>query len=174
MEKVWAEQQNECCEVQEQRSDGSTEIDLKDAISDELYQMFAYLGKWHLQKEATASVSGEEGLLHYLAYKKNGVSSGYLKEQLEVGSGRMADILKRMEEKQLILRKDDPKDSRRVIVFITEQGREHAMLTNDRLHAWYRKLQEYLGEQDSRELLRILRRLASFPEEQTLEKIQDK
>lgn len=174
MEKVWAEHQNECSEVQEQRSDDSTEIDLKDAISDELYQMFAYLGKWHLQKEATASVSGEEGLLHYLAYKKNGVSSGYLKEQLEVGSGRMADILKRMEEKQLILRKDDPKDSRRVIVFITEQGREHAVLTNDRLHAWYRKLQEYLGEQDSKELLRILRRLASFPEEQTLEKNQEK
>ena len=136
-----------------------------DAISQELYVMFANLGRWNLQKEATASVSGEEGLLHYLAYKKNGVSSGFLKEQLEVGSGRMADILKRLEEKELISRRDDPKDSRKVIVYITEQGREHAVRTNERLHAWYRKLQEYLGERDSRELVRILRRLGSFEEQ---------
>lgn len=170
MEKVWAEHRNECAEEQEQTFCDRSEADSKDVISDELYQMFANLGKWHLQKEATASVSGEEGLLHYLAYKKNGVSSGYLKEQLEVGSGRMADILKRMEEKQLILRKDDPKDSRKVIVFITEQGREHAVLTNDRLHAWYRKLQEYLGVEDSKELLRILKRLANFPEEQEMDR----
>ena len=136
-----------------------------DVISQELYLVFANLGKWHLQKEATASVSGEEGLLHYLAYKKNGVSSGFLKEQLEVGSGRMADILKRLEEKELILRRDDPKDSRKVIVYITEQGREHAVHANERLRVWYRKLQEYLGERDSKELVRILKRLGNFEEE---------
>ena len=138
-----------------------------DAISRELYVMFANLGRWHLQKEATASISGEEGLLHYLAYKKNGVSSGFLKEQLDVGSGRMADILKRLEEKELISRRDDPKDSRKVIVYITEQGREHAVRTNERLYVWYRKLQAYLGEHDSRELVRILRRLGSFEEERS-------
>jgi len=136
-----------------------------DVISQELYLVFANLGKWHLQKEATASVSGEEGLLHYLAYKKNGVSSGFLKEQLEVGSGRMSDILKRLEEKELILRRDDPKDSRKVIVYITEQGREHAVYANERLRVWYRKLQEYLGERDSKELVRILKRLGNFEEE---------
>lgn len=138
-----------------------------DAISRELYVMFANLGRWHLQKEATASISGEEGLLHYLAYKKNGVSSGFLKEQLDVGSGRMADILKRLKEKELISRRDDPKDSRKVIVYITEQGREHAVRTNERLYVWYRKLQAYLGEHDSRELVRILRRLGSFEEERS-------
>ena len=94
-----------------------------DAISEELYAAVANLGRDREQKIVTASASGEEGLLHYLAYKHDGVYSGVLKDQLGVGSGRMADILRRLEEKELIVRSEDTEDSRRVVVLITELGR---------------------------------------------------
>ena len=86
-----------------------------DAISEELYAAVANLGRDREQKIVTASASGEEGLLHYLAYKHDGVYSGVLKDQLGVGSGRMADILRRLEEKELIVRSEDTEDSRELI-----------------------------------------------------------
>ena len=56
-------------------------------------------------------------MLHYLAYKHDGVYSGVLKDQLGVGSGRMADILRRLEEKELIVRSEDTEDSRSFLYF---------------------------------------------------------
>ena len=133
-----------------------------DAISEELYAAVANLGRDREQKIVTASSSGEEGLLHYLAYKHDGVYSGVLKDQLGVGSGRMADILRRLEEKELIVRSEDTEDSRRVVVHITELGRERAVSMNQRVLAWYGRLHEYLGEEDSRELIRLLKKLSKF------------
>lgn len=133
-----------------------------DAISEELYAAVANLGRDREQKIVTASASGEEGLLHYLAYKRDGVYSGVLKDQLGVGSGRMADILRRLEEKELIVRSEDTEDSRRVVVHITELGRERAVSMNQRVLAWYGRLHEYLGEEDSRELIRLLKKLSKF------------
>lgn len=133
-----------------------------DAISEELYAAVANLGRDREQKIVTASASGEEGLLHYLAYKHGGVYSGVLKDQLGVGSGRMADILRRLEEKELIVRSEDTEDSRRVVVHITELGRERAVSMNQRVLAWYGRLHEYLGEEDSRELIRLLKKLSKF------------
>ena len=129
-----------------------------DAISEELYAAVANLGRDREQKIVTASASGEEGLLHYLAYKHDGVYSGVLKDQLGVGSGRMADILRRLEEKELIVRSEDTEDSRRVVVHITEL----AVSMNQRVLAWYGRLHEYLGEEDSRELIRLLKKLSKF------------
>ena len=133
-----------------------------DAISEELYAAVANLGRDREQKIVTASASGEEGLLHYLAYNHDGVYSGVLKDQLGVGSGRMADILRRLEEKELIVRSEDTEDSRRVVVHITELGRERAVSMNQRVLAWYGRLHEYLGEEDSRELIRLLKKLSKF------------
>ena len=133
-----------------------------DAISEELYAAVANLGRDREQKIVTASASGEEGLLHYLACKHAGVYSGVLKDQLGVGSGRMADILRRLEEKELIVRSEDTEDSRRVVVHITELGRERAVSMNQRVLAWYERLHEYLGEEDSRELIRLLKKLSKF------------
>ena len=133
-----------------------------DAISEELYAAVANLGRDREQKIVTASASREEGLLHYLAYKHDGVYSGVLKDQLGVGSGRMADILRRLEEKELIVRSEDTEDSRRVVVHITELGRERAVSMNQRVLAWYERLHEYLGEEDSRELIRLLKKLSKF------------
>ena len=129
-----------------------------DAISEELYAAVANLGRDREQKIVTASASGEEGLLHYLAYKHDGVYSGVLKDQL----GRMAHILRRLEEKELIVRSEDTEDSRRVVVHITELGRERAVSMNQRVLAWYGRLHEYLGEEDSRELIRLLKKLSKF------------
>lgn len=136
--------------------------DTPSVVSEELYRMAAGFGRRQEQREIAASISGEEGLLHYLVYQKDGVTSGFLRNKLEVGSGRMADILRRLEEKELVVRSADPDDCRRVIVHVTEQGREQAIRTNERMVAWYGKLQAFLGEEDTRELIRILKRLEEF------------
>ncbi len=138
------------------------EMSESENIGSELYRVFAYLARQQVQKRTAASARGEEGLLQYLAYQKDGVSSGFLKEQLCVSSGRMADILKSLEEKQMIYRTLDPEDSRRVLVHITAVGRGQAARTSERIRAWYEKLTDYLGEEDSRELIRIIRKLNEF------------
>ena len=72
-----------------------------------------------------------------------------------------ANILRRLEEKELIVRSEDTEDSRRVVVHITELGRERAVSMNQRVLADGR-LHEYLGEEDSRELIRLLKKLSKF------------
>ncbi len=60
------------------------------------------------------------------------------------------------------MRSEDTEDSRRVVVHITELGRERAVSMNQRVLAWYGRLHEYLGEEDSRELIRLLKKLSKF------------
>ena len=138
----------------------------------ELIRGFAHVNRFlrpqcapfHLRKSELMAL----GCVCYAhGHRKKALSPSEIGEILGISRPAITAILNTLEEKELISRRDDPKDSRKVIVYITEQGREHAVRTNERLYVWYRKLQAYLGEHDSRELVRILRRLGSFEEERS-------
>ena len=70
---------------------------------------------------------GEIGILIFLTFQKDGVTSGHLSEELLVSTGRIASALKTLEKKQLIERRMDGKDKRRVNVYITEAGRKFTL-----------------------------------------------
>ena len=97
---------------------------------------------------------------------EEGASAGELCRRLHVVPGRMADILKRLEEKELIVRSRNETDRRVVRAQITDKGRQVSGEKRKLIREEYRGLFEKLGENDVRELIRLLRIvLAYYPEQ---------
>ena len=65
---------------------------------------------------------GEFGLLAYLKYQQNGCTAGEISRELSVSTARVAFSLNVLESKGYIVRKLDPNDKRKVLVFLTEMG----------------------------------------------------
>ena len=80
-----------------------------------------------------------------------------LKDEMDVTTPRITAILNDMEARDLITRDRDPKDHRRIMITITEEGKR--MLEQHRkMRAKYLiELLDEIGPEDAQALLRILR-----------------
>lgn len=67
---------------------------------------------------------GISNLLCFLASSDRIVSAGEISEHMNVSTARVAVLLKKMSEKNLIEKSQDPSDARRVMVSITDEGRK--------------------------------------------------
>lgn len=131
-------------------------------LADELLKIGLEMLKNPIHRQAEGASRGEMGALGFLAFSQNGVSAGTLREHFHVGSGRMADLLAGLERKDLIRREADPADGRRVLVFATEAGLRLAQTHMQRVQECQMALLEYLGEDDARELIRLMGRITDF------------
>lgn len=82
-----------------------------------------------------------------------------LVEEMGLTSGRVANILRGLEQKQLIRRTRDGADGRKVHISLTDTGMAQARQLLDGIHSRNVALLDALGESDSQELMRLLRRL---------------
>lgn len=87
---------------------------------------------------------------------------GVLREVLGVSAPRTAAMLRALEEKGMLRRCADSYDRRRVVVHLTELGRQTAEQMHTTLCAHVQRVLEQLGEQDSRELIRLLGRITEI------------
>ena len=110
------------------------------------------------------ATQGEDGLLLCLYAENRPMLSGELVERMGLTTGRVANILKHMEACGMILRAQDREDKRRVHVSLTDSGRERAEEALRELADSHRALLDHLGARDAGELLRLLRRCASYYE----------
>jgi DNA-binding MarR family transcriptional regulator len=112
------------------------------------------------------SIRGEYGVLNCLCDSEEGASAGELCKKLHVVPGRMADILKSLEQKGLIVRAHAAGDRRVVKAMVTEKGREVSVVKRQEIREDYAGLFELLDENEVRELIRLLKIMLSFcPEE---------
>ena len=132
-------------------------------LSEELYNLLAELLNRKLNRTVLDSIRGEYGVLRYLLYVEDHASAGRLSEQLHVVPGRITDTLNSLERKSLIERHSDPKDRRRVLVSITDAGREQAIQMMTRIHREYEGMFQILGREDTEELIRLLKIVLAYP-----------
>ena len=66
---------------------------------------------------------GEYGVLLFLADQKEGVTSTMISEELGIGPGGVANVLKMLEKKGLVDKQQDTRDKRANCVTITPKGR---------------------------------------------------
>ena len=109
---------------------------------------------------------GEVGVLSYLAFDKNEVSSGELSEKLNVSTARIASILKSLENKKYIRRKEDSLDKRKTLVVITESGKELAVETKKELMDILIKVIKEIGYEDIEEYTRIVQKIRKVLDKQ--------
>lgn len=113
--------------------------------------------------EAVAEASGGEFFaLSFLLARGGNSSPSELSRGMEVSTARIAALLKHLEKKGLVRRNSDPRDERRVIVALTEEGRgiisRRRAEAVDRVAAALRAL----GEEDAREYVRLQLKLAGL------------
>ena len=98
---------------------------------------------------------GIGGILYELQKNPNGITPGELSERLAVGSGRIGNALKSMEEKGAIERKTDPDDHRKVLVTLTDKGREFINQLQKQFEEKLDYVIDKLGEEKFEEYLKL-------------------
>ncbi|MDE6615774.1 MAG: MarR family transcriptional regulator [Lachnospiraceae bacterium] len=131
-------------------------------LGEELYNLLAELLNRKMNRTVLDSIRGEYGVLRYLLYVQDKTSAGVLTEQLHVVPGRMTDILNSLETKGFIKRQKSDEDRRRVVVCITESGRDEAFQKMEYIRNEYQGLFKILGRKDTEELIRLLGIVLSY------------
>lgn len=72
------------------------------------------------QRDITSSQS--DVIRYILKHREQPVSAGDLMKQLSLSPSTMAGLLRRLENKSLIIRKTDQNDARKIIIMPTEEG----------------------------------------------------
>ena len=124
-------------------------------LSEKYLAIISEFMKHPKNKESISLDAGESGILYYLIYH-NGVTPSELQKHLKVGSSRIANALSSLQNKGLIFRQNALDDRRKVIVFITEEGK---LLQENRRREFVehiKRVLEQMGEDDAREFLRLL------------------
>lgn len=103
---------------------------------------------------------GENGILRTLFFYekelKKDITPGDLCTLQKLTSGRVARTLKSLEKKNYIRRVIDSKDHRRILVQLTEMGRNSAQKIIQTIHDSIQMMMDRLGEKDFSELIRLL------------------
>ncbi|MGN1248699.1 MAG: MarR family winged helix-turn-helix transcriptional regulator [Candidatus Spyradocola sp.] len=131
------------------------------ALAQELIRTLAYR---KLPTESTRQLSsGEQGILNYLHFVRDGVMSGELSREIGITTGRTAIALKNLEGKGLIQRRVSAEDRRCVQVYVTPEGAGAAEAMRTKVLDATTYVLTALGEHDAQEYVRIVKRIAALP-----------
>jgi DNA-binding MarR family transcriptional regulator len=73
----------------------------------------------------------------------------------------VATALKSLEKKGLVVRRTDVNDKRKVIVFITDSGKQFMIDRYNEGIAWTENVLRKLDEEDAKELIRLIKLIVS-------------
>ena len=114
------------------------------------------------QKRILEILHGEAFLLHCIANHGEVMLPGEISHEMAVSSARVAAALNKLESKGLITRQIDINDRRRILVCLTQEGRERADKHRRILIEKTAKMLASLGEHDAKEYVRIMGRLSEI------------
>ena len=101
----------------------------------------------------------KDGTMRYLFEHEGTATPDRLVEFFGFSKARLTKILSELEGEGLVERCMDPADRRRVIVHLTEGGREYAARRYEGVLEHMTMLLTFLGEEDAKHFVRILQKL---------------
>jgi len=130
------------------------------ALAAELLDKMQMLNKAGPHRPFIEGLQGGAFVLHYITLKGGDVLPGEIGQEMGVSSARVAAALNGLEDKGLITRRIDKNDRRKILVGITQEGKQYAERHYQKVLETAVKLLELLGEKDATEYVRISGRLA--------------
>ena len=97
-------------------------------------------------------------LLMRIRYLKN-VTQQELAKQYNLSEGYVASLLRKMENNQLIQRRENPENRREKIVSLTDLGKEYTDYLNDIMLNWEEKIASQISDEELNELKRVLEKI---------------
>ena len=126
----------------------------------EFMQTMHQMRKRKAQKQLSDSMQGESFVLFYISHHEGYVIPSDISNEMGISSARIAATLNSLEKKGLIIRRIDGQDRRRILIDLTDAGREKVQEHYQTVMGITTNMLRYLGEQDAKEFIRIMQKLA--------------
>ena len=131
----------------------------------EMCTLMQYSHKSSFSKQVKGMVMGELGLLNFLSMQDEPITAGAIGRMIGIGSSGVTNLLNSLEKKGLVIRRMSPNDRRSVLVSLSDKGREDIEIRKAKMLDFTEAMLTRLGEEDTRTLLRLLKRTNQIGEE---------
>jgi len=128
----------------------------------ELLNKMRLLHKAKSQRCIDEALQGEAFVLHYIMRHGDDVLPGEICDEMNVSSARIAQTLNNIEKKGWITRQISLNDRRKILVKLTQEGKNAAEKHNHDVVEIAAKMLYLLGEHDAKEYVRITGKLAGI------------
>lgn len=129
-------------------------------LAQEFMGIMHQLRKRGPQKQISDSMHGETFVLLYINRHEGNVIPSEISNELGISTARVAATLNSLESKGLITRRIDVDDRRRILVEVTPAGKEQVEEHFRMVLKTTENMLRYLGDDDAREYVRIMKRLS--------------
>lgn len=131
-----------------------------ESLAHEYMEVMHHMHGRNAQKRFNDSLHGEHFVLSYISKHEGNVIPSDISNAMGATSARIAAALNSLEKKGLILRRIDAEDRRRILIDLTDAGRERVHKQNQMMMSFVTNMLQYLGEDDAKEYIRIMKKLA--------------
>jgi DNA-binding MarR family transcriptional regulator len=100
-----------------------------------IWQVDHALQRRSKKMEVAMGVTGPQRLVLRIVGRFPGIPAGHLARMLHVHPSTLTGVVQRLERQRLLRRRADPRDARRVLLSLTEQGRALDVETPDTVEA---------------------------------------
>lgn len=123
--------------------------------------------------EKSLPARGEANILLSLARAGKELLAGEIAKNCGLSVSRVTNILNSLEKKDLIEKHSDEADKRKVYVSLTDGGRAFIMERHGKVVSGYERVFRRLGEEDSLEYVRLIKKFSEIMEEEIEREIQE-
>ncbi len=139
-------------------------MNYKDLANEFLNATFE-LNKQGPQRRVDESLKGERFVMYYLYINNQRGLPSKISDKMGISTARVAVILNRLEDRNLILRTIDPKDRRRILIELTPEGHRLAEAEHKNVVEMVARMLKLLGDYDSQEFVRLIKKIATLSDE---------
>ncbi|MCL2486806.1 MAG: MarR family transcriptional regulator [Oscillospiraceae bacterium] len=136
-------------------------MDYKKAAG-ELHDLLVAHMKSGLSQRLQKAGHGEMFALGFLMKQEGCVLPSSISAAMNSSTARTASLLGALEQKGLVTRQIDPSDRRQILVSLTGEGRALAASHEEHVRDNLEKTLRSLGEDDTRELIRLITKLVGI------------
>lgn len=129
-------------------------------LAHEFMEIMNQMRKRNIHKPINDSMHGEIFVLLYISQHEHNVIPSEISNEIGISTARVAATLNSLEKKGMITRKIDVSDRRRILVEITPSGKELIDNHFKKIMKITINMLNYLGENDAKEYVRIMKRLS--------------
>lgn len=130
-----------------------------EALANELLSACAGMRHNPENQHISRMIRGEHFVLNYLLARGGQARPKQISTDMNVSTARIAVLLRRLEKKGFITRTGDPKDNRRIVVTLLEEGRREVERARAELLRCVAGMLEQLGPEDAKTYVRIQKKL---------------
>ena len=133
-------------------------------LAEEYMEQMHMFRRFKPQQKINESMHGETFALHHIASNSGPVIPSEISDAIGISGARIAATLNSLENKGYITRRIDTSDRRRILITLTDKGREQEEAHRRMLCETIEKMLRQLGEHDAKEYIRISRKMAELAE----------